>query len=52
MICTWWSGRYCVSNRSVLFLSQNTLKEQGCHLSHSVAEKALLEHWNGGRRTH
>jgi hypothetical protein len=51
-ICTSWSGRYSVSNRSMLFLNQNTQKEQGCYVSHAVAEKALLKRWEGGKIEH
>jgi hypothetical protein len=36
----------------MLFLSQNTPKEQVCHLSHAVAEKALLERWESGKIEH
>jgi len=36
----------------MLFFSQNTLKEQGCHLSHAVAEKSLLERWEDGKIEH
>jgi len=49
---TSWSGRYSVSKRSMLFFNQNTQKEQGCYVSHAVAEKALLKRREGGKIEH
>jgi len=36
----------------MLFFNQNTQKEQGCYVSHAVAEKALLKRREGGKIEH